>query len=48
MQIRQSFNDVSPQNPWYRAAGGVTGGHETTIVAYDAQGVTVENSWGDN
>lgn len=48
MQIRQSFNDVSPQNPWYQAAGGVTGGHETTIVAYDAQGVTVENSWGDN
>lgn len=48
MQVRSSFEDLNSSNYNYdpSPSEGVLGGHEITIVGYDSNGVTVENSWG--
>ncbi|WP_405135604.1 C1 family peptidase [Nocardia sp. NBC_01388] len=45
---RESFMNLNSGNSRYSPAPGeaVLGGHEVTIVGYDANGVTLENSWG--
>ncbi|CAM4036211.1 C1 family peptidase [Nocardia ninae] len=47
---RESFEALDSTNDNYNpsAREKILGGHEVTIVAYDAKGVTVENSWGPN
>ena len=45
-KVRSSFWDVSAANDVYVPKGKVEGGHEITIVGYDANYVTIQNSWG--
>ncbi|MDH6128053.1 C1 family peptidase [Kitasatospora sp. GP82] len=52
-QVHQSFMDMDPQTaanysylPGDSGSDPVVGGHEVTIVAYNDQGVRIENSWG--
>lgn len=47
-QVRQSFMNLNQSNYNYvpDPSESVVGGHEVTIVAYDENGVTIENSWG--
>ncbi|MCM6772012.1 C1 family peptidase [Nocardia sp. CDC159] len=46
--VRESFQDLDANNSNYDPSPGerILGGHEVTIIAYDAKGVTLENSWG--
>ncbi|MFF7638652.1 C1 family peptidase [Kitasatospora sp. NPDC008050] len=51
--VQQSFMDLNSQTasdysyvPGDTSSDPVVGGHEITIVAYNDQGVTIENSWG--
>ncbi|GAA2154883.1 hypothetical protein GCM10009760_54270 [Kitasatospora kazusensis] len=51
--VQQSFMDLNSQTasdysymPGDTGSDPVVGGHEITIVAYNDQGVTIENSWG--
>lgn len=51
--VQQSFMDLNAQTasdysytPGDTGSDPVVGGHEITIVAYNDQGVTIENSWG--
>ena len=49
--VRDNFNDLDSNNSYYDPAQGnliPNAGHEVTIIGYDADGVTVENSWGTN
>lgn len=49
MRIHSNFQDMDSQTARdysYSPSGAVEGGHETTIIAYNQQGVTVMNSWG--
>ncbi|MFI5776668.1 C1 family peptidase [Nocardia sp. NPDC051570] len=48
--VRESFEKLDGANYNYDPSPTekILGGHEVTIVAYDAKGVTVENSWGSN
>lgn len=48
--VRSSFDDITSSNYNYdpSTSEGAEGGHEVTIVGYDANGVTIENSWGSN
>ncbi|MFG1793361.1 C1 family peptidase [Nocardia sp. NPDC049149] len=47
-EVRESFENLDSSNDNYNPAPNekILGGHEVTIVAYDAKGVTIENSWG--
>jgi C1A family cysteine protease len=45
-RVKNSFYNVSAGNDIYVPKGKVVGGHEVTIVGYDANYVTIENSWG--
>jgi len=47
-KVKNSFYNISPTNDVYVPKGRVVGGHEVTIVGYDANYVTIENSWGSN
>jgi C1A family cysteine protease len=47
-RVKSSFYKLSPTNDIYVPKGQVVGGHEVTIVGYDANYVTIENSWGTN
>lgn len=49
-QVRSSFENLNSSNYNYTPdpSDTVIGGHEVTIVAYDENGVTIENSWGTN
>jgi C1A family cysteine protease len=51
--VRQSFMDLSGQaasdysyQPGNGSSDPVVGGHEVAVIAYNDQGVTIENSWG--
>ncbi|GAA1962500.1 C1 family peptidase [Kitasatospora viridis] len=51
--VQQSFMDLNSQTasdysymPGDTSSDPVVGGHEITIVGYNDQGVTIENSWG--
>ena len=51
--VRQSFMDLSGQaasdysyQPGTDGGDPVVGGHEVAVIAYNDQGVTIENSWG--
>ena len=51
--VRQSFMDLSGQaasdysyQPGDDSSDPVVGGHEVAVIAYNDQGVTIENSWG--
>ncbi|MFE9428627.1 C1 family peptidase [Kitasatospora sp. NPDC006697] len=53
--VQQSFMDLNSQSasdysytPGDTGSDPVVGGHEITIVAYNEQGVTIENSWGSS
>lgn len=49
IQLRQNFNNMSASlasSYSYRPSGYVIGGHEMTIIGYNAKGVKVMNSWG--
>lgn len=47
-EVRSSFEDLDTSNYTYDPSDSedVLGGHEVTIVGYDADGLTIENSWG--
>ncbi|RDI66581.1 papain like protease [Nocardia pseudobrasiliensis] len=47
-EVRESFENLNSSNSYYNPSRyeQVIGGHEVTIVAYDQNGVTIENSWG--
>ncbi len=52
-QVHQSFMDLNSQTaadysylPGDSGSDPVVGGHEVTVVAYNDQGVRIENSWG--
>ncbi|MFG3224127.1 C1 family peptidase [Kitasatospora sp. NPDC048194] len=54
-KVHKSFNSLNAQTasnysylPGDAASDPVEGGHEVTIVAYNDQGVKIENSWGTN
>ncbi|AUG76042.1 peptidase [Kitasatospora sp. MMS16-BH015] len=54
-EVQQSFMDLNSQTasdysytPGDSGSDPVVGGHEITIVAYNEQGVTIENSWGSS
>ncbi len=47
-RVKSSFYKLSPTNDIYVPKGKVVGGHEVTIVGYDANYVTIENSWGSD
>ncbi|WP_410585874.1 C1 family peptidase [Amycolatopsis sp. lyj-23] len=54
-QVHQSFMDLDAQSasdysylPGDQWSDPIVGGHEVTIVAYNSQGVKIENSWGSN
>jgi C1A family cysteine protease len=54
-QVQQSFMDLNAQTasdysylPGDSGSDPVVGGHEITIVGYNDQGVTIENSWGSS
>ncbi|MFI5780488.1 C1 family peptidase [Nocardia sp. NPDC051570] len=49
-EVRQSFMNLNSSNYNYdpSPSDSTVGGHEVTIVAYDDNGVTIENSWGSN
>ncbi|WP_334028161.1 C1 family peptidase [Nocardia terpenica] len=46
--VRESFENLNGSNYNYDPSPNerILGGHEVTIVAYDAKGVTIQNSWG--
>ncbi|QIS12684.1 C1 family peptidase [Nocardia arthritidis] len=46
--VRESFENLDATNYQYNPSPRerILGGHEVTIVGYDANGVTIENSWG--
>jgi C1A family cysteine protease len=51
--VRQSFMDLNAQNgsdysytPGDDSSDPFVGGHEVAVIAYNDQGVTIENSWG--
>ncbi|ATL68216.1 C1 family peptidase [Nocardia terpenica] len=48
--VKESFMKLDKSNYNYNPSPGekTVGGHEVTIVGYDQNGVTVENSWGSN
>ncbi|MBD0695814.1 C1 family peptidase [Streptomyces sp. CBMA123] len=53
MSVRQSFMDLNSRAasnysylPGDSASDPVVGGHEVTVVGYNAKGVKIENSWG--
>jgi len=53
--VRQSFMDLSGQaasdysyTPGNDGSDPVVGGHEVAVIAYNDQGVTIENSWGSS
>lgn len=48
--VRSSFDNIDSSNYNYDPSSSESeeGGHEVTIVGYDADGVTIENSWGSN
>ncbi|RDI67924.1 C1 family peptidase [Nocardia pseudobrasiliensis] len=48
--VRESFQRLDANNSNYDPSPNerIIGGHEVTIIAYDAKGVTIENSWGPN
>ncbi|MEZ0111156.1 C1A family cysteine protease [Catenulispora sp. EB89] len=53
--VRQSFMDLSGQaasdysyQPGGDGSDPVVGGHEVAVIAYNDQGVTIENSWGSS
>ncbi|MFI6999503.1 C1 family peptidase [Nocardia sp. NPDC050175] len=47
-EVRQSFMNLNSSNSRYNPSRNerTVGGHEVTIVGYDQNGVTIENSWG--
>lgn len=47
-QGRSNFNDLDSGNSYYDPSEGSleSWGHEVTVIGYDANGVTVQNSWG--
>ncbi|MEV6554816.1 C1 family peptidase [Nocardia sp. NPDC051756] len=47
-EVRQSFMNLSKSNSRYNPSRNerTVGGHEVTIVGYDQNGVTIQNSWG--
>ncbi|KIA65510.1 hypothetical protein FG87_07805 [Nocardia vulneris] len=49
-EVRESFESLDGANSNYNPSRSerILGGHEVTIVGYDAKGVTIENSWGAN
>lgn len=55
VQVHQSFMDITADQaanysymPGDDSSDPVKGGHEITIVGYNDQGVTIENSWGSS
>jgi C1A family cysteine protease len=46
--VKSSFYNLTATNDIYVPKGQYVGGHEVTIVGYDANYVTIENSWGKN
>ncbi|GLZ43351.1 C1 family peptidase [Actinokineospora sp. NBRC 105648] len=53
VQIHKSFMNVSSTKaanysylPGSRASDPIVGGHEITVIGYEARGVKIENSWG--
>ncbi|WP_410597314.1 C1 family peptidase [Amycolatopsis sp. lyj-23] len=54
-QVHQSFMNLDAQSasdysylPGDQYSDPIVGGHEVTIVAYNSQGVKIENSWGSS
>lgn len=45
-EVDQAFEDLAPGQYWPGVKGAVLGGHCMLAVGYDAEGVTVCNSWG--
>lgn len=48
VRVRDSLYNLTSSSDIYPNTGAVIGGHEMTIVGYDKNYVTVQNSWGKN